>query len=288
MIVSPSPFPLPLYLSITNGKLDVILSLTRTRSIGYLRDMRRMTVALSRARLGLYVLGRKEVFEACFELEEVVRRLCPDGRAQELELVMGEMYPPKERGEEVQEVKMEGVEHVGQYVYEMTKTKVETLKEEVEEIEVDEGDEELFNRFMPQGAPEERISLADKILEKIAEHEAKLAGHGGPQKENQAPALPEKVIEVYSKYARLQLGFGARKADAIPGLEFCSRDTSLESSPRRSRSSPLCATGRRFCSSPAPTRGPPMLATRRPSFSRRRSRRRHRSELCHPRLGNSS
>lgn len=74
------------------------------------------------------------MFEACFELEEVVRRLCPEGREAELELVMGEMYPPKEREEGVQVVKMEGVEHVGQYVYEMTKTKVEALREESEVV----------------------------------------------------------------------------------------------------------------------------------------------------------
>uniref|UniRef100_A0A1I7VRA8 AAA_12 domain-containing protein n=2 Tax=Loa loa TaxID=7209 RepID=A0A1I7VRA8_LOALO len=36
----------------------IILSLVRTRNIGHLRDVRRLVVALSRARLGLYVLGR--------------------------------------------------------------------------------------------------------------------------------------------------------------------------------------------------------------------------------------
>lgn len=114
---------------VANLSADVILSLVRTRSIGYLRDMRRMTVALSRARLGLYVLGRKEVFEACFELEEVVKRLCPQDRPEELELVMGEMYGKAgERGQKTETVKMEGVEHIGKYVYEMTKTKVEALK----------------------------------------------------------------------------------------------------------------------------------------------------------------
>ena len=42
----------------------VIVSLVRTQanSMGHMRDPRRLTVALSRARLGLYVLGRAEVF----------------------------------------------------------------------------------------------------------------------------------------------------------------------------------------------------------------------------------
>jgi essential nuclear protein 1 len=70
--------------------------------------------------------------------------------------------------------------------------------EKVEEIEVDEVDEELFNRFLPSGEhPEQQISLADKILEKIAQHEAKLAGHGTGAKDT--PSLPPKVVEVYTK-----------------------------------------------------------------------------------------
>lgn len=69
----------------------------------------------------------------------------------------------------------------------------------VEELEMNEEDEELFNRFMPGSAAEQRVSLADKILEKIAEHEAKVAGSGGNREEDEAPALPPKVIEVYTK-----------------------------------------------------------------------------------------
>jgi len=102
----------------------VILSLVRTKRVGYLRDIRRMTVAFSRARLGLYVLGRKEVFEGCPELAESWKRLVV-GRGEKLELVTGEMYGDtlrKERGEVAVTV-MEGVEHLGQYVFEMTKVK---------------------------------------------------------------------------------------------------------------------------------------------------------------------
>ena len=72
-------------------------------------------------------------------------------------------------------------------------------EEEVEEVMVDEGDEELFNRFLPAGHPEQRVSLADKILEKIAEHEAKLAGNGPGAQQDNTPQLPAKVVEVYTK-----------------------------------------------------------------------------------------
>jgi intron-binding protein aquarius len=46
----------------------VLLSLVRTKTVGHLRDVRRLVVALSRARLGLYVFCRAEVFVNCFEL----------------------------------------------------------------------------------------------------------------------------------------------------------------------------------------------------------------------------
>ncbi|OAP54077.1 hypothetical protein AYL99_11611 [Fonsecaea erecta] len=44
---------------------NAILSMTRTRTLGYLREIRGSTVTLSRARLGLYILGRKELFASC-------------------------------------------------------------------------------------------------------------------------------------------------------------------------------------------------------------------------------
>jgi len=73
--------------------------------------------------------------------------------------------------------------------------------DEEEEVEVDQDDEELFHRFLPSDQPEQRISLADKILEKIAEHEAKLAGHSARAEET--PSLPPKVVEVYTKIGLL-------------------------------------------------------------------------------------
>lgn len=114
---------------------DIILSLVRTRAIGYLRDIRRLTVALSRARLGLYVLGRRSVFESVFELKPAFDVLLQ--RPDKLTLVTDEMFGETRRSvteqaegeEEVQGAAvMEDVEHLGKYVYEMTKAKVEAIK----------------------------------------------------------------------------------------------------------------------------------------------------------------
>lgn len=105
----------------------VILSMVRTKAPGYLRDIRRLTVALSRARLGLYVLGRREVFESSLELREAFELLFE--RPDKLALVTGEMFPAK-RGveDEVASTEMEGMEHLGNYVVEMTKAKIEALR----------------------------------------------------------------------------------------------------------------------------------------------------------------
>lgn len=112
--------------------------MTRTSRVGYLRDIRRLTVALSRARLGLYILGRREVFEACYELKPAFELLLQ--RPDKLTLATGEMWPSERiladevaQGDEstvAGEAVMEGVEHLGQYVFEMTSARVKQLRAE--------------------------------------------------------------------------------------------------------------------------------------------------------------
>ena len=115
----------------------VILSLVRTKTPGYVRDLRRVTVALSRARLGLYVLGRREVFESSLELRDAFALLFE--RTNQLELVTNETFPASRSSEDegvegAAVVEMEGVEHLGQYVYQMTQAKVAALKAGSEQL----------------------------------------------------------------------------------------------------------------------------------------------------------
>ena len=132
----------------------VILSMTRTRNIGYLRDVRRLTVALSRARLGLYVLGRKRLFdEQCPEIEPAMKFFSQ--RPEKLMIVTGEMHPTSRSiGEDVETVaEMDSVEHIGQYVYEMTQAKVKAMggnirlaednASDIEEVEDEQDDDEV-------------------------------------------------------------------------------------------------------------------------------------------------
>ena len=53
----------------------VLLSLVKTKNVGHVRDVRRLVVAMSRARLGLYVFGRNELFQQCYELQPSLKHL---------------------------------------------------------------------------------------------------------------------------------------------------------------------------------------------------------------------
>jgi len=71
----------------------ILLSLVRTKAVGHLRDVRRLIVAMSRGRLGLYVFGRRELFEPCVELRPTFEQLLalPD----KLTLLPAERHPTK-------------------------------------------------------------------------------------------------------------------------------------------------------------------------------------------------
>lgn len=105
----------------------IILSLTRTKHPGYLRDIRRLTVALSRARLGLYILGRRSVFQSSPELLRAFE--LPLARPERLVLTADQQFPTRRQlDDEIEGTEMASVEHMGQYVFEMTKAKVDMLK----------------------------------------------------------------------------------------------------------------------------------------------------------------
>jgi intron-binding protein aquarius len=76
----------------------ILLSLVRTKSIGHLRDVRRLIVAMSRARLGLYVFARQKLFKSCFELTPVFNLL--QKRSTKLELVIDETFPTRRGSDE--------------------------------------------------------------------------------------------------------------------------------------------------------------------------------------------
>lgn len=94
----------------------ILLSLVRSRFVGHLRDVRRLIVAMSRARLGLYVFCRRSLFEQCYELQPTFQLLLQ--RPDCLALNLSESSPDTDRG--VEDIGhpylVNGVEHMGHIV----------------------------------------------------------------------------------------------------------------------------------------------------------------------------
>lgn len=97
----------------------VLLSLVRTEFIGHLKDVRRLVVAVSRARLGLYVFCRYDLFSGCYELQPTWKLFAD--RPTKLQLVMGENNPTqRQASDEIpsdQLFEVEDVVHMGQLAY---------------------------------------------------------------------------------------------------------------------------------------------------------------------------
>jgi intron-binding protein aquarius len=94
----------------------ILLSLVRTKSVGHLRDVRRLVVALSRARLGLYIFGRWRLFKACPELAPAMEKLALRP-TDKLNICTDETFtaPATKR----KTLTIDGVKHMADYVHEM-------------------------------------------------------------------------------------------------------------------------------------------------------------------------
>ncbi|CAK4138093.1 unnamed protein product [Aphanomyces euteiches] len=89
----------------------VLLSLVRTKEVGHIRDVRRAIVAVSRARLGLYVFGKKALFGPCVDLTSI---MTPLSHATLLELVPSEHVGKTKRQEKDKVAKTETISNVQQ------------------------------------------------------------------------------------------------------------------------------------------------------------------------------
>ena len=102
----------------------ILLSLVRTKTVGHLRDVRRLVVALSRARLGLYVFCRQDIFCRCHELKKAMLQFKENGKGDKLKLVMGETFPSERKANDEIEDKqtifeVQDVSVLGSLVYKL-------------------------------------------------------------------------------------------------------------------------------------------------------------------------
>ena len=109
----------------------VLLSLVRSESIGHLRDVRRLVVAVSRARFGLYVFGRYSLFSKHSELEPVFSKF--QNANHRLQLVIQETHPTERKASEAvnkeDSFEVEDVEHLGAMVHQMQQDMLEGAAE---------------------------------------------------------------------------------------------------------------------------------------------------------------
>jgi len=106
----------------------ILLSLVRTRAVGHLRDVRRLIVAMSRARLGLYVFGRVALFQNCFELTPAFNQLTR--RPLQLHLAPHETYPSNRKNTDACEghpLIINSMQHIAQFVFDFYKERVQRL-----------------------------------------------------------------------------------------------------------------------------------------------------------------
>ncbi|XP_076762363.1 RNA helicase aquarius [Xylocopa sonorina] len=108
----------------------ILLSLVKTRAVGHLRDARRLVVAMSRARLGLYVFARVSLFKNCFELTPAFAQLMQ--RPLKLQLLPQEHYPTDRLNDAIPSVppmEIEDMPHMAKFVYDYYIEKVSGMKE---------------------------------------------------------------------------------------------------------------------------------------------------------------
>jgi len=109
----------------------ILLSLVRTRAVGHLRDVRRLVVAMSRARLGLYVFARASLFANCFELTPAFKLLLE--RPNELLLLPKQSYPTDRLCDTPvpnDPLVIKDMPQMANFVFDFYKEKVETISKD--------------------------------------------------------------------------------------------------------------------------------------------------------------
>ena len=146
----------------------ILLSLVRSKHIGHIRDIRRLIVAMSRAKYGLYVFGRFEVFNNCFEMKSTMNLF--KQRNLSLEILLKDSNPTKRPiGDNECSIKVSDFVHMYKIVQELIKlqqaAKLQNKKqisntEQIKAIKIDnyvvaENEEDLHENVSNENEMEE-------------------------------------------------------------------------------------------------------------------------------------
>jgi intron-binding protein aquarius len=111
----------------------ILLSLVRTGpTVGHIRDIRRLIVAVSRARFGLYVFSRLNVFRYVHDVQRVLDLITQHSHGStKLQLIVGEQHPTERKlGDPVtddQVYEVDDVVHMGSIVHQMQETMLQDV-----------------------------------------------------------------------------------------------------------------------------------------------------------------
>ena len=111
----------------------IILSLVRTKKIGYLRDIRRFIVSLSRARKGLIILGKWDLFSNCIELKESfdVLKNRYNYKSKKLEICL--------EGNNKEDIEVEDFKHMYRLVQELLKIAMNNNEKDINKEDKENG-----------------------------------------------------------------------------------------------------------------------------------------------------
>ena len=111
----------------------ILLSLVRTGpTVGHIRDIRRLIVAVSRARFGLYVFCRLNVFRDVDDIQRVMDLISQHRNVStKLQLIVGEQHPTTRQVSDPvtdhQVYEVDDVVHMGAIVHQMQETMVQDV-----------------------------------------------------------------------------------------------------------------------------------------------------------------
>ncbi|XP_023370052.1 intron-binding protein aquarius [Otolemur garnettii] len=191
----------------------ILLSLVRTRAVGHLRDVRRLVVAMSRARLGLYIFARVSLFQNCFELTPAFSQLT--ARPLHLHIIPTEPFPTvRKNGErtshEVQIIK--NMPQMANFVYNMYMHLIQTTHHYHQTL-----------LQLPPAMVEESEDVPNQEMELETEEEAMAAqadvipSPTDTSSSQETPAFQSDTTPSHTEATTNQTGAGSN-ADTIPAL----------------------------------------------------------------------
>uniref|UniRef100_A0A1A9X2R8 RNA helicase aquarius n=1 Tax=Glossina brevipalpis TaxID=37001 RepID=A0A1A9X2R8_9MUSC len=173
----------------------ILISLVRTKAVGHLRDVRRLIVATSRARLGLYVFGRMNLFRNCFELQKTFKLLTK--HPQKLQLLENERYHTERLTDDkpADPVKIiENMTQMAEYVFELYTKQLEIIKDQLPPATELQGltNDDLFAETTPMTSTENFETATNALNERPSKSTVN-------EKSSKMPAKPFKPTTIINE-----------------------------------------------------------------------------------------